>query len=72
MSLGAAVKVGPYDSESLLVLRVQGDLLDFFGRMEGALSLRVLGVGWYVQLFAGHCHHPVKEALLFGYDKGLG
>ena len=39
-----AVKVGTYDSVPLRVLRVQGNLLGFFGRLEGALSLRLLGI----------------------------
>jgi hypothetical protein len=38
------VEVGPYDSEPLWVLRVQGNLLGFFGRLEGALGLRLLGI----------------------------
>ena len=34
-----AIKAGTYDSVPLLVLRVQGNLLSFFGRLEGALGL---------------------------------
>ena len=38
-----AVKGGSYESEPLRVFGVQGDLLGFFGRLEGALGLRLLG-----------------------------
>ena len=34
-----AIEVGTYDSVPLRVLGVQGDLLCFFGRLEGALDL---------------------------------
>ena len=40
-----AVKVCTYDGVPLWVLRVQGYLLRLFGRLERALSFRLLGVG---------------------------
>ena len=40
-----AVKACAYNSVPLRVLRVQGYFLCFLGRLERALSLRLLGVG---------------------------
>ena len=67
-----AVEVRPHDSKSLWVRRIQGDVLGFLSRLEGALGLRVLGVRWYGRLLAGHGIRPGKEALLFGDDERLG
>ena len=39
-----AVEVCTYDGVPLWVLRIQGYLLCLFGRLEGALGLRILGV----------------------------
>ena len=39
-----AIEVGPHDSVPLRVLWVQGYLLGFFGRLEGARGLRLLGI----------------------------
>ena len=45
-----AVKARAHDSVPLWVLRVQGYLLRLFGRLERALSFRLLGVGRHVWL----------------------
>ena len=40
-----AVEAGAYDGKPLRLVGVQGDLLGLLGRLEGALGLRLLGVG---------------------------
>ena len=67
-----AVEVCAYDSVPLRVLRIQGYLLCLLGRLERTLSLRLLWVGRYLWLLAGHRHNPFKEPLLGRGYQGLG
>ena len=54
-----ASEVCAYDSVPLWVLRIQGYLLFLFGRVERTLSLRLLWVGRYLWLLAGHRHNSL-------------
>ena len=53
-------------------LRVQRYLLRLLGRLEGALSIILLGVRGQGQLLAGHGHDSVQHLLFFGNHEGLG
>ena len=66
-----AIEVGHYDSVSLRVRRIQGDLLGFLGRLERALGLRLLGVGWHVLLLAGNPGKTLHKEYLFNQIWGM-